>query len=112
MCHAGTTIMGQYRETFETQATHKAKLIGSHRALGISEAIRRSEWLTAVAIATQVSRYDGEVPTQHRRHTMPDRMGLGMTVQQQQPRPMSSNMTGDGNAVGFDQSWGEMLEHG
>lgn len=95
-------------EAVEAQFPHHQKLVVRHRALGIGTVVGIRGRLVAVTIATQVSQNHSVPGCQQRSHVVPDQMGLGVAVQKQHGRTVTTDAGMDAHALGVHDTTGEL----
>jgi hypothetical protein len=103
--------MSEHRERFVTQRAHQVDLILCHTALRIVAVIGQAFWFAAVAITAQIRRHDGEVLRQLGHDLVPDRVGLGMAMQQQQCGAVATLYCLDPDAIDGCRYVLEVIEH-
>ena len=100
-------------ERRESQIVHDRQLILRGRALAIDlQFCVAGIWFIAVALATQVRRDHCVMFGQFRCDLVPLNVGLGVPVQQQQPRSLPSVYKIDRYPVRKDARFHEVLKHG
>ena len=111
MGHAGAAVVGQHVEVGVAQRLHDTHHVAGHHTLGVVAVVRRAGWSGRAAVATQVGQHQGEMPGEPGRHLVPDGMGLGVAVQQQQRAAPAAGPHADVHAaVGRDVLRGEAGE--
>ena len=81
MGHPAAAIVAGDDEAIEAQTRHQQGHVGRHRPLAVGCVVRRRGRLAAVAVAAQVRADDRERAGECRRHAMPHRLGLRISVQ-------------------------------
>ena len=90
---------------------HHLHLVEGHDALGVVAVVGRPARLAAVPVAPEVGGHHGEMPRQGAGRLVPDGVGLGVAVQQQQRRAGTAPHELDRLPVGLETKPFEALEH-
>jgi hypothetical protein len=84
-------VMGADEEAFMAEFVHHLHEVGRHCSLGIKHVLRIvGSRLRRCTVSAQIGGNHGEPLCQLRRDAMPDQVRLGMTMQQQQRRPVTT----------------------
>jgi hypothetical protein len=112
MADSRSAVVRNYVEVLKAKRVHQLHLVARHFPFAVGNVIVAALRLTAIAIAAQVSRYDGETFSQLIGNFVPDDMSLWVAVKQQQGRPGTAFAISDSHAVDFALVSLKLLEHG
>jgi hypothetical protein len=96
-----------------SQLTHQRREVPGDRAFGLLTVVRQGLGLAGAAVAPHVGAHDGEACLHEARgHPVPGRPGSGMSVNEQDRRPLTPMPDSQKDLPDADDLVCEPLEHG